>query len=85
MSSEWSLSTFLLGRTIRLQKVSVDWPLIRISSIFAIQAIDDKDSHMFPLDMHQIGKKQLTDELLQQKLKDKKLKEYFGKMQFDNV
>jgi hypothetical protein len=35
--------------------------------------------------MRHIGKKQLMDELLQQKLKDPMPKEYFGKMQFVNV
>jgi hypothetical protein len=40
---------------------------------------------MFPLDMCCIRSKQLTDKLLQRKLKDPKLAEYFGWMQFDNV
>ncbi len=47
--------------------------------------IDEEDSHMFPLGMCHIGQKQLTDDPLQQKLKDPKLAEYFGRMQFDNV
>jgi hypothetical protein len=40
---------------------------------------------MFPLDMHHIGQKQLTDKPLQQKLEYPKLAEYFGWMQFKNV
>jgi hypothetical protein len=35
--------------------------------------------------MHHIGKKQLTDELLQKKLKDWNLDEHFGTTEFDNV
>ncbi len=68
-----------------LSRLSFDKNLVVNNTIFATQAIDEEDSHMFPLDMHHIGKKQLTDKPLQQKLKDPKLAEYFGWMQFNNV
>ncbi len=39
-------------------------------AVFAIQDMDRDENHMFPLDMHQILKEQLTDKKLQEKLKD---------------
>jgi hypothetical protein len=68
-----------------LRRLAFNKHLVVNNTIFATQTIDEEDSHMFPLDMHHIGQKQLTDEPLQQNLKDPKLVEYFGWMQFDNV
>ncbi len=59
--------------------------LVVNNTTFTTQTIDDENSHMFPLDMCHIGKKQLTDKPLQRKLKDPRLAEYFGRMQFNNV
>ncbi len=52
---------------------------------FAIQDMDRDENHMFPLNMRQILKEQLTDEKLQEKLKDKKKQDDFGKQQYDNI
>jgi hypothetical protein len=68
-----------------LSRLAFGENLVVNNIIFATQTIDEEDSHMFSLDMRHIGQKQLTDKPLQQKLKDSKLAEYFGQMQFDNV
>jgi hypothetical protein len=48
-------------------------------AIFSIQDMDRDENHMFPLDMRQILKEQLTDKKLQEKLKSKKKQDDFGK------
>jgi hypothetical protein len=48
-----------------LNRLTFDKNLIINNAIFATGAIDKEDSHMFLLDMHHIGKKQLTDKPLQ--------------------
>ncbi len=40
---------------------------------------------MFPLDMRQILKEQVTDKKLQEKLKDEKKRDDFGKQKYDNI
>jgi hypothetical protein len=53
-----------------LSRLAFDKNLVINNTIFATQTIDEEDSHMFPLDMCHIRQKQLTDEPLQQKLKE---------------
>jgi hypothetical protein len=55
-----------------LSRLAFDKNLLINNTIFATQKIDEEDSHMFPLDMHHIGQKQLTDDPLQRKLKEPK-------------
>ncbi len=68
-----------------LTRLAYDEDLVVNNTIFAIQAIDDKDSHMFSLEIFCFRPKQLTNKLLQRKHKDPNLAEYFRWMQFDNV
>jgi hypothetical protein len=68
-----------------LRRLAFNKHLVVNNTIFATQTIDEEDSHMFLLDMRHIGQKQLKNKPLQQKLKDPKLAEYFGQMQFNNV
>ncbi len=68
-----------------LSRLAFNNNLVVNNTVFATQTIDDKDSHMFPLNMCHIGKKQLTDKPLPQKLNDPMLAEYVGQIQFDNV
>ncbi len=58
---------------------------LEIDAVFAIQDMDRDENHMFPLDMRQILKEQLTDKKLQEKLKDKKKQDDFDKQQYDNI
>jgi hypothetical protein len=54
-------------------------------AVFTIQDMDRDENHMFPLDMRQILKEQVMDEKLQEKLKDKKRRDDFGKQKYDNI
>jgi hypothetical protein len=58
---------------------------LETDTVFAIQDMDRDESHMFALNMRQILKEQLTDKKLQEKLKDKKKQDVFGKQQYDNI
>ncbi len=54
-------------------------------AVFAIQDMDRDENYMFPLNMCQILKEQLTEKKLQKKLKDEKKQDDFGKQQYDNI
>ncbi len=54
-------------------------------AVFAIQDMDRDENHMFPLNIRQILKEQLTDKKLLEKLKDEKKRDNFGKQQYDNI
>jgi hypothetical protein len=58
---------------------------LKTDAIFAIQDMERDENHMFPLDMHQILKEQVTDAKLQEKLKDEKKRDNFGTHQYDNI
>jgi hypothetical protein len=58
---------------------------LETDAIFTIQDMDRDKNHMFPLNMHQILKEQVTDEKLQEKIKDKKKRDDFGKQKYDNI
>jgi hypothetical protein len=58
---------------------------LETDAIFAIQDMDRDENHMFPLDMNQILKEQVTDTKLQEKLKDEKKRDDFGMQKYDNI
>jgi hypothetical protein len=59
--------------------------VLETDAIFAIQDMDRDENHMFPLNMRQILKEQVTDAKLQEKLKDEKKRDDIGMQKYDNI